>query len=646
MPGSTTRPAAQGPVVLVSPLGATTQSVQRDSSVAMDAEGDFVVTWQSQNQSTGGYQIYAQAYNSSGQPLGGTDAVQDINFINGFAGTFELSWTTGDSSTNPVLTSGPIAINGNAAASVAAVKNALTAMGADVNVTATSLTSLEIDFVGASGSLPQTQLWVAPGSLVPNAGVAGNAGVSVVTAVAGKSGEFLANSATQSNCVQPDVAMDAKGDFVVTWSAYGTYLDNPTQGNIFAVRYSYNSSVMQPVVVPTPVSTSNDGSEIQPERRGRQQSGQPHRGGHFRLRRRGAGLRHRGRQRLLGKLLAAGGHRLGAQRRPRGLERYDRGRDPAADVTVAFDLPSGRVIVPVTEVVVNPAYNGNAEAGNDLSLLELQYVPVGVTGFQLYTGSNEIGQVAELFGYGATGTGVTGDSNPNAANVMHTGANMFQSTGATLGYSDTMLGMDFEERRGQHDAYQVLYGISFPNSFLGANEAVPGHGDSGGPWLLDINPNVPGSGLIAGVVSFGYGVPGVMLGNNPYASTFGSFAVSTRVSSFAGWIDSVVGAPTPVPFEVNFDDPIGQATNAQGQALVRQQREPDQQRHRQRVRQPVASAGGDGPGGRLRHYLDVLRPRRSLRGRQRRLRPAFQLQRHPGQRGLPGQPDHGRQSAE
>ena len=122
-----------------------------------------------------------------------------------------------------------------------------------MNVTATSLTSLEIDFVGASGSLPQTQLWVAPGSLTPNAGVAGNAGVSVVTAVAGKSGEFLANSATQSNCVQPNVAMDAKGDFVVTWSAYGTYLDNPTQGNIFAVRYSYNSAVMQPVVVPTPV---------------------------------------------------------------------------------------------------------------------------------------------------------------------------------------------------------------------------------------------------------------------------------------------------------------------------------------------------------------------------------------------------------
>ena len=49
--------------------------------------------------------------------------------------------------------------------------------------------------------------------------------------------------------------------------------------------------------------------------------------------------------------------------------------DPAADVTVAFDLPSGRVIVPVTEVVVDPAYNGNAEAGNDLSLLSCSTCP-------------------------------------------------------------------------------------------------------------------------------------------------------------------------------------------------------------------------------------------------------------------------------
>ena len=324
-PGSTTRPARAGTGRPGQPLGRHDAERAARLSVAMDAEGDFVVTWQSQNQSTGGYQIYAQAYNSSGQPLGGTDAVQDINFINGFAGAFELSWTTGDSSTNPVLTSGPIAINGNAAASVAAVKNALTAMGADVNVTATSLTSLEIDSV-ALRSLPQTQLWVAPAACA-QCRSRGQRGCERGHGRGRKSGEFLANSATQSKCVQPDVAMDAAGRLRGHLVRLRHLPRQPHQGNIFAVRYSYNSSVMQPVVVPTPSrrattalksSPTSWPTTIRPTTPWRPLPATTAWGR----------FRHRGRQRLLGKLLAAGGHRLGAQCRPRGLERYDRGPGP------------------------------------------------------------------------------------------------------------------------------------------------------------------------------------------------------------------------------------------------------------------------------------------------------------------------------
>ena len=175
-------------VFLVSAAGATSQSVQRNSAVALDAEGDFVVTWQSLNQNTGAYGVYAQAYNSSGQPLGGTDAVEDITFINGFTGSFELSWYTGDNASNPTQTSGPIPYNGNAKASASAVATALAAMGADVHVTATSLGTLEIDFVGSSGSMPQAQMWVAPGNLVPTPAAIRMPGSTITTAVAGKSG--------------------------------------------------------------------------------------------------------------------------------------------------------------------------------------------------------------------------------------------------------------------------------------------------------------------------------------------------------------------------------------------------------------------------------------------------------------------------
>ena len=144
----------------------------------------------------------------------------------------------------------------------------------------------------------------------------------------------------------------------------------------------------------------------------------------------------------------------------------------------------------MTEVIADPAYNGNAEAGNDLSLLELQYVPVGVTGFQLYTGSNEIGQVAELFGDGAIGTGVTGDSNPNAANVMHTGANMFQSTGATPGLQRHDAGHGLRGRHAQHDAYQVLTSVS-PTPSWGPTRPFPATAIPAGPGSWTSIPMCP-----------------------------------------------------------------------------------------------------------------------------------------------------------
>ena len=57
-------------------VNTTTADVQEYSAVAMDADGDFVITWQSLNQDGSGYGIYAQRYDSAGNPLGGQDDAQ------------------------------------------------------------------------------------------------------------------------------------------------------------------------------------------------------------------------------------------------------------------------------------------------------------------------------------------------------------------------------------------------------------------------------------------------------------------------------------------------------------------------------------------------------------------------------------------
>ena len=47
-------------------------------SVAMDADGDFVVTWSSNGQDGSGWGVYAQRYNAAGQALGNEFRVNTI----------------------------------------------------------------------------------------------------------------------------------------------------------------------------------------------------------------------------------------------------------------------------------------------------------------------------------------------------------------------------------------------------------------------------------------------------------------------------------------------------------------------------------------------------------------------------------------
>jgi len=49
-------------------VNTTVADVQEDPSIAMDADGDFVITWESDNQDSDGLGIYAQRYNNSGAP--------------------------------------------------------------------------------------------------------------------------------------------------------------------------------------------------------------------------------------------------------------------------------------------------------------------------------------------------------------------------------------------------------------------------------------------------------------------------------------------------------------------------------------------------------------------------------------------------
>ena len=63
--------AAGTPQGLEFPVNTYTTSYQRNASVAMDSDGDFVIAWQSSGQDGSLYGVHAQRYNSSGATQSG-----------------------------------------------------------------------------------------------------------------------------------------------------------------------------------------------------------------------------------------------------------------------------------------------------------------------------------------------------------------------------------------------------------------------------------------------------------------------------------------------------------------------------------------------------------------------------------------------
>jgi len=216
---------------------------------------------------------------------------------------------------------------------------------------------------------------------------------------------------------------------------------------------------------------------------------------------------------------------------------------PGAFVTegakVFFDLPTGRSELDAAEFYVNPLWNGNYDNANDVAVIKLAgEAPAAAQRYDLYRGSDEVGQIFTKVGYGFFGNGNTG-----AGTILdgrkRSGQNTYDAVLA--GTNGRALGYDFDNGLATNDAFGTLFGT--PNTGLGLNEVFIAPGDSGGPGFIN--------GSIAGITSFidppsRYGVF-TDIDNIPNNSTFGETAFDTRVSSYASYIDSVLaGAHTPV----------------------------------------------------------------------------------------------------
>lgn len=190
---------------------------------------------------------------------------------------------------------------------------------------------------------------------------------------------------------------------------------------------------------------------------------------------------------------------------------------------------SGTSFSSIGEVVISPDWSpGDFPGGGDLALVRLLSPITNIDPAQLYTGASELGSVGSSIGYGATGTGLTGDL-PNTLGVKRGGTNVIDIFGSNQGWNPDILVTDFDNPDNPGDS---LFGSSTPTDL----EIQVAPGDSGGALFIEAD----GGWALAGVSSFITSLDG-----NPNAD-YGDMSGYTRVSAYSDWINSVIPAPSSV----------------------------------------------------------------------------------------------------
>ncbi|MBD2090066.1 hypothetical protein H6F67_09395 [Microcoleus sp. FACHB-1515] len=212
-----------------SQINTFTNDDQRDVAIAHDPAGNFVAVWQSQGQDGSATGIYAQRFNSSGNRIGGEILVN--TFTNSFqrdpdvaidaAGNFVVTWYgSGPGIGTPVPDSdGVYAQRFDSSGARLGATILVESFPDATNFGPSIAMDTDGDFV-ITWSGFRTQTGAQTGVFARRFNSAGTAQGST----------FAVSSGNSSN---PDVAMDADGDFVIAWTG-----DDGGSNGIKAQRFS------------------------------------------------------------------------------------------------------------------------------------------------------------------------------------------------------------------------------------------------------------------------------------------------------------------------------------------------------------------------------------------------------------------------
>ena len=222
------------PYAIVTSTSASQQvALQSPQAVAMDAQGNYVVTWAANNKTNGNWTIYAQRFTATGVPQGGSFQVNA--YIQGNA---EYPAVARDAAGDFVITWASDGGNGNGWRVYA---QRFSATGAAEG------SEFQVSTRTGGDQLYPTVAMDATGDFVITWSGAGANGTGwniyaqrYNAAGAAQGGQFQVNAPTQGDAEHSTVAMDAAGDFAVTWSEQSV---SGGVWNVYAERYSAAGAV-------------------------------------------------------------------------------------------------------------------------------------------------------------------------------------------------------------------------------------------------------------------------------------------------------------------------------------------------------------------------------------------------------------------
>ena len=222
--------APAGGEILVNTTTADTQQTSFDSvpAVATDADGDYVIAWASRNQDGDRYGVYAQRYNANGIPQGSEFRVNtntskdqlDPSVAIDANGNFVITWSS--KAQDQGNTWGVYGQRYDASG---------VAQGSEFLVNTTTAGDQKWSGVAMDADGDFVVTWTGL-----DASVTGVYAQRYNAAGVAQGGEFLVNTTTASNQDNSTIAMDDAGNFVVTWSSFDQ--DKANSWGIYAQRYN------------------------------------------------------------------------------------------------------------------------------------------------------------------------------------------------------------------------------------------------------------------------------------------------------------------------------------------------------------------------------------------------------------------------